>query len=67
MVLMKTTRNSKATKAAWQLNPLSVTSGRVQFWTREGTMAGLVSLENAREHVSSGACFAINDQAIGQF
>ena len=53
-------------RATWHTNPESLTTERVQFWTREGSMLGVVSLAAARAHVASGSCFVISDQAIGQ-
>lgn len=55
------------TKAAWQLDPASLKTERVQFWTRDGGMLGLVDLAAAKTHVAKGTAFVITDQAIGQF
>lgn len=51
----------------WQRNPDAVTTEPVQLWSDSGSLVGTVSLEFARDRVSSGRMFVISDQAIGVY
>jgi hypothetical protein len=62
----KTNRSASKSFAAWQLDPSSLKTARVQFWLADGGMLGLVSLESARESVAAGRAFVVTDQAISQ-
>ena len=66
---MKTTTRTtkKFVPAAWQTNPESLKTASVQFWLKTGTMAGLVSLDAAREAVAEGRAFVVTNQAVSQF
>ena len=51
----------------WQTDSRNLKTPKVQYWTQTGTMLGLTSLENAREHVDEGFAFVVCDQAIQSF
>ena len=52
----------------WQLNPESVKTDTVQFWTAEGTMlTAQMTNQKAKELVKTGGAFVITEQAIGAY
>jgi len=48
----------------WQRNPESLKTSNVQWWTKSGTMMGLIDLAKAKEIVAAGGGFVICEQAI---
>lgn len=56
------------TAADWQKNPFSVTTDRIQLWSKSGVMlTALLSLADARELVYTRRAFVISSQAIGEY
>jgi hypothetical protein len=50
--------------SGWQLDPESITTERVQYWSN-GVMSWFVTREQARRMVTNGNAFVVSDQAIG--
>lgn len=60
-------RAERHVPTAWQTNPDSLKTERVQFWLASGTMSGVITLREARRLVASGSAIVITDQAISQY
>ena len=52
----------------WQLNPESIKTDKVQYWTITGTML-TAQMENneAKKLVTEGRAYVITEQAIGAY
>ena len=56
----------KRNRQAWQHDPATLKTDRVQFWTYGGTMAGMIGLDRAKKLVATGVAIACTDQSISQ-
>lgn len=52
--------------SGWQINPETITSNKVQYWSNGTMITAQITNEKAKNMIKNGEAFAISSQAIGQ-